>query len=80
MSVDLWNQQGGELSHLVAGNITLRESPDIRIERNVVGGGIGVIGDSDRVLITRNDVVDGAVIVQGGFPAIGTLGRSSRTT
>jgi len=71
-SVDLWNQQGGELSHLVADYISLRESPDIRIERNVVRFGIGVIGDSDRVLIRRNDVVDGGVILQGGFPPIGS--------
>ena len=72
-SVDLWNQQGGELSHLVADDhISLRESPDIRIERNVVRRGIGVIGDSDRVLIRRNDVVDGGVILQGGFPPIGS--------
>lgn len=74
VSVDLLNQRGGELGHLVAdGLILVQESPDIRVERNVVGGGIQVIGDSDRVLITRNDV-DRAFFVQGGLPPIGTLG------
>jgi hypothetical protein len=67
ISVWLSNQQGGEASHLVTDNsIALDDSPDIRIERNVVRG-IGVIEDSDRVLIRRNDVVDGGVIV-AGFP------------
>ncbi len=73
VSVDLLNQQGGELSHLVAdGLILVQESPDIRIERNVVGVDPGD-RDSDRVLITRNDV-DRAFFVQGGLPPIGTLG------
>ena len=72
-SVDLRGQEGGEVSHLVTdGQIALSESPDIRIERNVVGGGIGLLTNSDRVLITRNDVA-GGVIAQG-FPPVFGLG------
>jgi len=64
-SVDLRNQQNGEVSHLVTGNINLFDSSDIRIERNVAGG-IGLSTNSDRVVIARNEV-DGGVIL-GGIP------------
>ena len=69
-SVDLRKQQGGEVSHLVAaGHIGLSDSSDIRIERNVAGGGIGVMLESDRVLIARNEI-DGGVILAGVPPSV----------
>jgi hypothetical protein len=73
ISIQLWNQRGGDLVHVVTDNsIALDDSPDIRIERNVVGGGISLLTNSDRVLITRNDVA-GGVIAQG-FPPFGPFG------
>ena len=72
-SVDLRKQQGGEVNHLVTGNISLIDSSDIRIERNVAGGGIGLLWESDRVLIARNEV-DGGVILQGNPPVFGVGG------
>ena len=84
VSVDLRKQQGGEVSHLATGNINLFDSSDIRIERNLVGSGIGVQNDSDRVLIARNEV-DGTVILAGvppsvfggGFPDDATIDRNT---
>jgi hypothetical protein len=70
ISIRLLEQQGGEVSHLVtAGHIGLDDSSDIRIERNVVGGGIGLSAESDRVLIARNEV-DGTLILQGFPPSV----------
>ena len=84
-SVHLVEQQGGEVSHLVTdSSIALQDSSDIRIERNVAGGSIGVLNDSDRVLIARNDVA-GGVIAQGtppflsfgGFPDDAVIDRNT---
>jgi len=71
-SVSLRKQQGGEVSRLVTDHIGLTDSSDIRIERNLVGGGIGLLTESDRVLITRNDIA-GGVIAQG-FPPFLSFG------
>ena len=72
-SVRLWKQQGGAVSRLVTDHsIGLTDSSDIRIERNVIGGGIGLLTESDRVLIARNDVA-GGVILQG-FPPFLSFG------
>jgi parallel beta-helix repeat protein len=88
VSVDLRKQQGGEVNHLVTGNISLIDSSDIRIERNVAGSGIGVQNDSDRVLIARNEV-DGTVILAGlpphplfggGFPDDAVIDRNTIRT
>jgi hypothetical protein len=83
-SVDLRNQQNGEVSHLVTGNISLFDSSDIRIERNVAGGGIGLLNDSDRVLIARNDVAGGVIlsgvspsVFGGGFPDGAIIDRNT---
>ena len=85
VSVDLRTQQGGAVNHLDTGNISLIDSSDIRIERNVAGSGIGVQDDSDRVLIARNEV-DGTVILAGipphplfggGFPDDAIIDRNT---
>jgi parallel beta-helix repeat protein len=65
-AVDMLRAQSGTITRLnTPETINLSDSPDALIKRNTIGF-VNVQGNSDRVVIARNDIT-GRIFVQGGF-------------